>query len=67
MKFSAVSTANKRPKADLVIVPFFKGKKEAILAATVADLKGDIQPILKAGDFTGKLEATMLTYLSGKK
>lgn len=67
MKFSTVSTATKRPTADLVIVPFFKGKKEAILAATITDLKSVINPIVKAGDFTGKQGATMLAYLSGKK
>lgn len=67
MKISVVSTATKRPNADLVIVPFFKGKKEAVLAATITDLKSVIQPIVKAGDFTGKQGATMLAYLSGKK
>jgi len=67
MKFTAVSALAKRPKADLVIVPFFKGKKQAIPCVSMTDLNGVINPILKAGDFTGKEGATMLAYLSGKK
>lgn len=67
MKFQVVSTPTKRGKADLVIVPFFKGKKGAEAAASIPDLKEAILPIVKAGDFTGKEGVTLLAYLSGKK
>ncbi len=60
------ATLSKRPKADLVVLPFFKTKKGAALAATATDLKGPLGPILKAGDFDGKEGATMLVYLTGK-
>ncbi|MBF5059956.1 leucyl aminopeptidase [Candidatus Neptunochlamydia vexilliferae] len=60
------ATPSKRPKADLVVVPCFKTKKGAVLAATVSDLKGAVTPILKAGDFNGEEGATMLAYLTGK-
>lgn len=66
MQFQVCSNVSKRPKADLVVVPFFKLKKGAALAADLPDLIGEINPILKAGDFDGKEGATMLAYLTGK-
>ncbi|MCB1107383.1 MAG: leucyl aminopeptidase [Chlamydiia bacterium] len=60
------SSVSKRPKADLVVVPFFKTQKGAAPAVNLPDLKGVIDPILKAGDFSGKEGATMLAYLTGK-
>ena len=67
MKFTAVSDPAKRPKADLIIVPFFKKDKKATPAALPSDLKDEIRSVLEAGDFTGKAGATMLAYLSDKK
>ena len=66
MNFNVAPNVSKRPKADLIVVPFFKLKKGAASAANLPDLKGTIDPILKAGDFCGKEGATMLAYLSGK-
>ena len=66
MIFQVVATVSKRPKADLVVVPFFKTKKGATQIVNIPDLKGGIGPILKAGDFSGKEGATMLAYLTGK-
>jgi leucyl aminopeptidase len=56
----------KRPKADLIVVPFYQTKKGAVIATNLADLKGTIDPILKLQDFSGKSDATMLAYLSKK-
>ena len=65
MQFQVCPSISKRPKADLIVVPFFKLKKGADAAVNLPDLKGVINPILKAGDFNGKEGATMLAYLSG--
>lgn len=67
MKFESVLTPPKRSKADLIIVPFFKGKKLATPSIPISDLKGVIDPIVKVGDFTGKEGATLLVYPSLKK
>lgn len=66
MQLSVCASVSKRPKGDLIVVPFFKTKKGAELAINIPDLKGVIHPILKAGDFSGKEGATMLAYLTGK-
>ena len=66
MQLTVNASISKRPKADLVVVPFFKTKKGIEPAVDVPDLKGTINPILKAGDFSGKEGATMLAYLSEK-
>lgn len=66
MQLSGCASVSKRPKGDLIVVPFFKTKKGAELAINIPDLKGVIHPILKAGDFSGKEGATMLAYLTGK-
>ncbi|MCB1072187.1 MAG: leucyl aminopeptidase [Chlamydiia bacterium] len=66
MQFQACPNVSKRPKADLVVVPFFKTKKGADPAVNLPELKEVINPILKAGDFNGKEGATMLAYLTGK-
>ncbi|MDJ0652319.1 MAG: leucyl aminopeptidase [Simkaniaceae bacterium] len=58
-------SVSKRPQADLVVVPFFKTKKGTDPAVHLPDLKGAINPILKAGDFNAKEGASMLAYLSG--
>eukprot|EP01066_Platyproteum_vivax_P011901 Platyproteum_vivax@DN5399_c0_g1_i1.p1 len=64
--FHVVGSVSKRPKADLIVVPFFKGKKGPDPIVNLPDLKGVISPIIKAGDFSGKEGATMLAYLTGK-
>lgn len=64
--FAIAQNYSKRPKADLIVVPFFQGKKEAEPSVNLPELKGDITPVLKAGDFTGKEGSTLLAYLSGK-
>jgi len=64
--FNTVPSLSKRPKADLIVIPFFKGKKGAETIVNLPDLKSVIAPILKAGDFTGKEGSTMLAYLTGK-
>lgn len=66
MQLTVNASVSKRPKADLVVVPFFKTKKGVEPAVNIPDLNGSINPILKAGDFSGKEGATMLAYLSGK-
>ena len=66
MQLTVHASISKRPKADLIVVPFFKTKKGAEPAVNIPDLKGSIDPILKAGDFSGKEGSTMLAYLLGK-
>lgn len=66
MQFQVCPSVSKRPKADLIVVPFFKTKKGGDLAVNLPDLKGVIHPILKAGDFDGKEGSTMLAYLTSK-
>lgn len=66
MQLTVNASVSKRPKGDLIVVPFFKTKKGAEPAVNIPDLKGTIGPILKAGDFSGKEGATMLAYLTGK-
>ncbi len=63
MKFAVTPTLSERPEADLVIVPSFKLEK----TSPFSDLKTVIDPILDARDFEGKMGATMLAYLEGKK
>ena len=65
MIFQAVSAVAKRPKADIIIVPIFQGKKGLDLAVSISDLKDSITPILQAGDFSGKPGATMLANHAG--
>lgn len=67
MKFETIATSDKREKADLIIFPFFKGKKRAEPCAAASDLNEVIKLVVEAGDFTGKKEETLLAYLSNKK
>jgi leucyl aminopeptidase len=66
MQFQVCPDHSKRPKADLIVVPFFESKKGADPVIHLPDLNEVIHPLLKAGDFEGKEGATMLAYLSGK-
>jgi leucyl aminopeptidase len=65
--FEIVSNLAKRPKADLIVVPLFKGKKGAELGCIIPDLRSDVDAILREGDFSAKVGSTMLAYLKGKK
>ena len=65
--FQSVTTPSKRTQADLIVVPFFQGKKGAQSLVNLPDLKEAIDPVLKAGDFEGKEGATLLSYLKGQK
>lgn len=65
--FTAVSTASKRSSADLIVVPFWKGKKEAKEIVPLKDLDAEIKLAIKAGDFTGKPGSTMLAYVEDGK
>lgn len=65
--FQSVTTPSKRTQADLIVVPFFQGKKGAEPLVNLPDLKEAIEPVLKAGDFEGKEGMTLLSYLKGQK
>ena len=66
--FTAVSTARKRSSADLIVVPFWKGGKEAKeIVSLEKALDAEIKLAIKAGDFTGKLASTMLAYVEEGK
>ena len=54
MQLTVHPSVSKRPKGDLIVVPFFQKKKGVEPAVNIPDLKEAIDPILKAGDFSGK-------------
>ncbi len=65
--FRQIPSAEKRPVADVIVIPFWQetdGAKEII---PVKDLDAEILKVVKAKDFTGKSGSTMLAYLEGKK
>lgn len=65
--FNVVSNWSKRPKSDLVVLPFFKGEKEAKSIVTLPEVEEAIASPIKSGDFSGKEGATMLIYLTGQR
>jgi leucyl aminopeptidase len=59
------STA-KRAKSDLLVVPFWKGKKEAELACDFQAILEQVLLPIKSGDFQGKEKEAILLYLKGE-
>jgi leucyl aminopeptidase len=66
MQFQVSPDHSKRPKADLIVVPFFESRRGGGPVVNLPDLDEVIHPILKAGDFEGKEGEAVLAYLSGK-
>lgn len=62
MKYSIVSNFKDRAEAELLVLPFWEGGKGAF------DFQvGQIEPVLKSGDFKGKKEETAIFYSSEKE
>ncbi|MEM8727931.1 MAG: leucyl aminopeptidase [Chlamydiota bacterium] len=66
MQLPVCPVLSKRPKADLIVVPFFQTKKGVEPAIHLPDLEEIIDPIVRTGDFTGEEGVAMLVYLTGK-
>jgi len=64
--FSVVGDLSERPKADLIVVPFFQGVRGVESIATPSDLRAEVDLVINSGDFSAKSGATMLLHLSGK-
>lgn len=66
MIFAAVPTLKSRKKADLLVIPFWKGKKHAEAAADVVSLKQHLDIPLTTHDFLAKEGEILLLYVSGE-
>lgn len=53
-----------RKHADLLLVPFYQGKKHAEEAVDCSQLKQELSIALAAGDFLGKQGETLLSYVA---
>jgi leucyl aminopeptidase len=62
-----VEQLGERKTADLMIVPFFRGKKTAEEVASFKEAEALIAPCLESGDFSGKEGDMILLYPSGKQ
>ncbi|MCE2982740.1 MAG: leucyl aminopeptidase [Parachlamydia sp.] len=66
MEFALVSQLEKRKKADVLAIPFWKGVSQAEEAAASNLLGRLLSPVLKSGDFTGKEGEIALLYIEGE-
>lgn len=67
MHFSTTSSLKSRKHSDLLVIPFWKGKKVAELAATEASsLKDHYSLPLATHDFLGKEGEVLVLYVSGQ-
>lgn len=67
MDFSTSTSLKSRKHSDLLVIPFWKGKKSAELAADDAtSLKVHFSPALDSHDFLGKEGDILLIYVSGQ-
>jgi leucyl aminopeptidase len=67
MLFTAASHLDKRKSADLLVVPFWKGKKHAEAAAPVGGLAAALSAPVDCGDFSGKEGELLILYESRGK
>ncbi len=63
MDFTGVPTLKQRKKADLLVIPFWKGKKKAELAASAPDFEQEFELPLDTEDFKGKEGEVLVLYL----
>ncbi|MBA3815974.1 MAG: leucyl aminopeptidase [Parachlamydiaceae bacterium] len=66
MMFAAVTTLKSRKKSDLLVVPFWKGKKHAEAAVDIISLKQHLDSPLATNDFYGKEGEVLILYVSGE-
>ena len=62
MRSTVVSSINSRKKADILILPFWEGKKKAEPAFKERQLASLASLPVDAGDFRGKEKETMFLY-----
>jgi len=60
LKVSLIPELEKRAGADLLVLPFWEGGKEA---ADIGHFKKQVEAALKSGDFKGKIGETTLLYV----
>jgi leucyl aminopeptidase len=65
MEFLAVKRLEDRKNADLIVVPFWKGKKHAENAASIGKLSAYAEEPIHAGDFIGKEGEVLILYSKG--
>lgn len=59
MEFTSVATLEGRKKADLLVIPFWKGGEPAL---PIGPLQKSVEWLIKQGDFAGKEGETLLLY-----
>jgi leucyl aminopeptidase len=62
MDFSTVANLEKRKPSELIVLPFWKGKKSAESAATLGKLSSLVNAPLETGDFKGKEGEVLFLY-----
>lgn len=67
MKFSTVSTLDKRAKSDLLVIPFYQGKKKPESATDISSLASELDAALSSGDFCAKEAEVLVTYTKSGK
>lgn len=63
MDFTQIASLDKRKAADLLVLPFFKGKAQAV-AAFKHKFQAQFEQPIEMGDFKGKESETLLIYPS---
>lgn len=67
MLFSAIARFEKRNKADVCVIPFWKKGSAPKAACVLGELESILKHPLEAGDFTGKEGELLLSYLPKNK
>lgn len=65
MEFQTVDRLENRKAADVVVLPFWKGKKHAESATSLGKLANSVSEPIEAGDFTGKEGEVIFLYVKG--
>lgn len=66
MDFFVVSSLSSRKAADLLVVPFWKGKKHPEAAADVGSIRSQLSEPLSTNDFHGNEGEVIMHYASGQ-
>lgn len=66
MDFTFTQHLESRHKADLIVVPFWKGSKHPEAASELSSKRLSVSEILESGDFLGKEGEIALAYLHGQ-
>lgn len=66
MDFFAAPSLKARKAADLLVIPFWKGKKHAEAAIDITDLASVLSDLLATHDFSGASGEVMIQYAAGQ-